>query len=150
MIKYSEVYVSILAKGLCQPGEQLVGACAVVHQPIWSFGTPFFRHAYLLVATTHRLFALDHRKGLLFDRLDRADCYAWHDVASFKMGGLLTKKVTVKDRAGRTVVKGKLTGFFGPMPNNATSARAIAQTWEQHQRLAAAPAPGQMAQYAVA
>lgn len=148
MIKYSDVYVSILAKGLCQPGEQVVGACAVTHQPFWSFGMPFFKHAYLLVATTHRLVALDHRKGLLFDRLDRADSYAWTDLAAFKLGGLLAKKIAVKDRGGRTVVKGKVAGLFGPMRNNAANARAITQTWEQHQRLGASPMPSALPHYA--
>lgn len=150
MIKYSDVYVSILAKGLLHPGEQFVGACAVSHQPFWSLGIPLFKHSYLLVATTHRLVALDHRKGFMFDRLDRADSFAWADLGLMKLGGLLTKKVTVKDRAGRTVVQGKVTGFFGPMPNNAQSARSLVHTWEQHHRLAAPQAPSQLPHYAAA
>jgi hypothetical protein len=150
MIKYSDVYVSILAKGLCHPGEQFVGACSVAHQPFWSLGIPLFKHSYLLVATTHRLIALDHRRGFIFDRLDRADSYAWADLGNVKLGGLLTKKIDVKDRAGRTLVKGKVTGFFGPMANNGQSARGLVQTWEQHHRLAAAQQPQQFPQYAAA
>ena len=150
MIKYSDVYVSILAKGLCHPGEQFVGACALHHQPFWSFGAPLFRHAYLLVATSHRLIALDHRRGFVFDRLDRADSFAWADLGALTIGGLLRKKVAVKDRAGRTLLAGKVTGFFGPMANNGASARALVATWEQHRRLGAAPAPAPLPQYAAA
>ena len=150
MIKYSDVYVSILAKGLLHPGEQFVSACAVNHQPFWSFGIPLFKHSYLLVATTHRLIALDHRKGFLFDRLDRADSYAWGDVSQMKLAGIFTKKVVVKDRAGRTVVKGKVSGFLGPMSNNGQSARSIVQAFEQTQRLPSAPQYGQLPTYAAA
>ena len=136
MIKYSDVYVSILARGLCQPGEQFVSACAVNHQPWWSFAIPLFKHALLLVATTHRLIALDHRKGLMYDRLDRAQSFAWHDVGAFKLGGLLTTKVVIRDRSNRVVVRGKVTGLLGPLPNNGASVRTLLQTWEQHARLA--------------
>jgi hypothetical protein len=150
MIKYSDVYVSILAKGLLQPGEQFLGACAVSHQPFWSLGMPFFRHSYLLVATSHRLVAVDHRKGLVYDRLDRADSYAWGDVTALKLSGVFTKKIAVKDRSGRTVVKGKVGGFLGPMPNNAAAARTLAQTWEHQRRLSAPPMQQALPQYAVA
>ncbi len=149
MIKYSDVYVSLLAKGLLHSGEQFVGACALHHQPFWSFGIPFFKHAYLLVATTHRLIALDHRKGLVFDRLDRADSFAWADV-ELKLGGLLTKKITVKGRDGRALVRGKVSGFFGPMANNGVSARTLVQTWEQRHRLGAPSVQAALPQYAAA
>ena len=149
MIKYSDVYVGILARGMCNPGEQFVAACAVNHQPWWSLRIPFFRHSYLLVATSERLIALDHRKGLIFDRLDRADGYAWGDV-SCKLGGLIAKKVIVKDRANRTLVKGKVSGFFGPIKNSGVGARTLVQTWEQRARLAAAPMPASLPHYATA
>ncbi len=149
MFKYSDVYVSILAKGLLHPGEGYVGACAVNHQPFWSLGIPLFKHSYLLIATTHRLIALDHRKGLVFDRLDRAESFAWGDVAQMKLSGMLTKKVVVKDRAGRTVVQGKVTGFLGPMANNGANARTLVQAWQQQNaQLPATPAYSQLPGYA--
>jgi hypothetical protein len=150
MIKYSDVYVSILAKGLCGSGEQFVVACAVNHQPLWSFRIPFFRHAYLLVVTTKRLIALDHRKGLLFDRLDRADSYAWSDLGSCSLAGVLTKKIHVKDKAGDTLLKGRVTGFFGPIANNGGSAQTLLQTWEQRRSLASGLAPATLPRYAAA
>ncbi|HEY1958221.1 MAG TPA: hypothetical protein VGH28_21540 [Polyangiaceae bacterium] len=150
MIKYSDVYVSILAKGLCHPGEQFVGSCSVRHLPFWAFGAPLFRHGYLLVATTHRLIALDHRRGFVFDRLDRADSWAWADLGAMKLSGVLSKKLVVKDRAGRTLLKGKVTGFLGPMANNGQSARALVQTWQQHAQLGAAPAMQALPHYAAA
>ena len=148
MIKYSDVYVSILVKGLCQPGEQFVGACAVNHQPFWSFGIPFFKHALLLVATSHRLMVLDHRKGLLFDRLDRVDNMPWPEISALKLSGVLSKKVVVKDRSNRTVIKGKVTGMLGPLAKNGVSARTLVQAWEQHARLPAPPAHAALPSYA--
>src|SRR5579859_7433477 len=101
MIKYSDIYVQTLARGLCNPGEQFVTACAGSEQSFWSFRIPFFKHAYLLIATSERLIAIDHRKGLIFDRMDRIDSYRWSDLGAVKLGGLLTKKVVVKDAANR-------------------------------------------------
>jgi hypothetical protein len=152
MIKYSDVYVSILAKGLLHPGEQFVSAVSLSHQPFWSFGMPIFRHAYLLVATTHRLIAVDHRRGLLFDRLDRADSWAWGDVGQVKLGGLVAKRITVKAHGGQTLVKGKVTGFLGPLAKNGQSARVLVQAWEQQsqQRLQQAPQYGALPHYAAA
>ena len=151
MIKYSDVYVSILAKGLLHPGEQFVSACAVNHLPFWAMGIPFFKHSYLLVATSHRLIAVDHRKGLLFDRLDRADSWAWGDVAQVKLGGIFTKKVVVKAHGGKTLVAGKVSGFLGPLAKNGQSARVLVQAWEQQaQRLAPAPQYGALPNYAAA
>jgi len=152
MIKYSDVYVSILAKGLLHPGEQFVSAVSLSHQPFWSFGAPIFRHAYLLVATTHRLIALDHRRGFIFDRLDRADSWAWGDVAQVKLGGIFAKKITVKAHGGQTLLKGKVTGFFGPLAKNGQSARVLVQAWEQQgqQRMQQAPQYGALPHYAAA
>ena len=70
MIKYNDVYVSTLARGLCQPNEQFVAASAGSYQSFWTFKIPFFRHSYLLFATSDRLVVIDHRRGFLFDRMD--------------------------------------------------------------------------------
>jgi len=140
MIKYSDVYVQTVARGLCHPGEQFVAACAGSYKSFWSLGIPFFRHAYLLIATSERLLVVDHRKGLIYDRMDRIDSYPWSDLGTVKLGGVFSKKIVVKDTANRAVLKVKVPGFLGPVANNGGAARALVQTWEQRRALGAAPA----------
>jgi hypothetical protein len=138
MIKYTDLYVTTLARGLCVPGEQFVAAAAGNHQSFWSFKIPWFKHAYLLIATTERLIVVDHRKGLIFDRVDRIDGYRWSDIGALKLGGVFTKSLTVKDGNSRTLVKMVLPGF-GPLKNNVPAARQVVATWEQRRALPSAP-----------
>ena len=151
MLKYTDVYITTMARGLCQPGEQLVASAAGEYQSFWTFKIPFFKHAYLLVATTERLIVLHHRKGLLYDRLDRIDSYPWSQIGSLKVKGLATKKLVVADGQNRALLKMKSAGsFMGPLKNSASSARAIVQTWEQRRALGAAQAYGALPQRAPA
>jgi len=147
MLKYTDVYVATMARGLSQPGEQVVVAAAGEYQSFWTFKIPFFKYAYLLIATTDRLLVLQHRKGLVFDRLDRVDSYPWSQISLLKISGLGTKKLVVKDGQGRAVLKMKVAGsFLGPMKNSGTSARMIVQTWEQRRQLGPAAAHGALPQ----
>src|SRR4051812_30375370 len=61
MIKYTDVYVSTFARGLCEPNEQFIAASAGAYQSFWTFRIPFFKHSYLLIATSERLIVVDHR-----------------------------------------------------------------------------------------
>ena len=148
MIKYNDVYVSTLARGLCQPNEQLVAASAGSYQSFWTFNIPFFRHSYLLFATSDRLVVIDHRRGLLFDRMDTVQSFRWSDIGSMKLGGLLSKKLVVKDASNRVVLNAKLPKLFGaPMPKAKAAAQVVVQTWEQRRQLGAASSPfGQLPQ----
>ncbi len=138
MLKYTDIYVTTFSRGLCAPNEQFVAAAAGVHQSFWTFKIPWFRHSYLLIATTERLMVVDHRKGLIYDRVDRVDSYRWSDIGTLKLGGVFTKRLTVKDAGNRTLFKMALPGF-GPLKNNVPSARQVVQTWEQRRALPAAP-----------
>jgi hypothetical protein len=141
MIKFTELYVNTLARGLCNPEERLVAAGAGSHQPFWSFGIPWFKHTYLVLATSERLLVVDHRKGLLFDRLDAIASYRWSDIASLKVSGVFTKKLVAKDAANRVLVSMKLPSLLAsPIADNARSLVTVVQTWEHRRSLAAAPA----------
>jgi|SRR5579859_7669594 len=151
MIKYNDVYVQTLVRGLLSPSEQFVTAAAGRYQSFWTFGMPWFKHAYLLIATTERLIVVDHRRGLFFDRMDRVDGYRWSELGSLKLSGLFTKKLVARDTANRTLFAMKLPPFLlKPIVNNTASLRSIVQTWEQRRVLAAAPAFGQLPQQAYA
>jgi hypothetical protein len=138
MIKYSDLYVQTLARGLCEPGEQFVAAGAGSYQSFWTFNIPWFRHDYLLIATSERLIVADHRRGLLFDRMDQVQSYPWAQVSNMKIGGLFTKKLTVKDHTNRAVLSAKLPKMLmNPLKGNAQSMRTVVQTWEQRRALGA-------------
>jgi hypothetical protein len=145
MIKFSDVYVTTVARGLCGPNEQFVSAGAGSRQSFWTFGIPWFRHAYLLIATNERLMVIDHRKGLVFDRMDRVDSYRWADLGEVKVKGVFTKKLVAKDAANRTVLEMKLPkAFVTPIANNATGINAVVQTWQQRRTLPPAAPDGQL------
>ncbi len=147
MIKFSDVYVTTLARGLCSPNEQFVSAGAGSRQSFWTFGIPWFRHAYLLIATSERLMVIDHRKGLLYDRMDRVDSYRWSELGEVKVKGIFTKKLVAKDVANRTVLQAKLPkAFFKPIANNNAGITGVIQTWEQRRTLPPSPVFGTLPQ----
>jgi hypothetical protein len=135
MIKYTDLYVRTLARGLCEPGEHFVAAGAGSHQSFWTFKIPFFKHHILVVATSERLIVLDHRKGLLFDRLDKVESYRWSDIGSITLKGAFTKKLVVKDSSNRSLLVMSLR-YPTPIPNNVPQLRTVVQTWEQRRALA--------------
>jgi hypothetical protein len=145
MIRFSDVYVSTMARGLCAPNEQFIAAGAGSRQSFWTFKIPWFRHAYLLLATSDRLLVIDHRKGLIFDRMDKVESYRWSDIGSIKLGGFFTRKLVVKDLGNRTLLEMKLPKWLAnPLTNNASGLSTLVQTWEQRRVLGAAPAFGQL------
>jgi hypothetical protein len=146
MIKFNDVYVTTLARGLCQPNEQIISASAGSFQSFWTFKIPFFRHHYLFIATTDRLLVVDHRKGLIFDRLDSVASHAWNTIGSVKIRGLLRKRLVIKDTANRTLVHARLPPLLlNPIAKNEPAMRMLVQTWEQRRELGAAPAYDAMA-----
>ncbi len=134
MIKYNDIYVSTLARGICNPGEQVVAAGAGTYQSFWTFKIPFFRHDYLLLATSERLIVVDHRKGLLFDRMDAVESFRWVDIGELKLGGVFSKKLVLKDVATRRTLKMKLPRLE-PIAKNKASLKKVVQTWEQRRAL---------------
>jgi hypothetical protein len=141
MIKFTDLYVNTVARGLSNPDERIVAAGAGSHQPFWSFGLPWFRHSYLLIATNERLLVLDHRKGLIFDRLDAVTSHRWSDIAKLVLTGIFTKKLVAKDAANRVLFAMKLPPVLNsPMANNSRAVETLVQTWEHRRALAAAPA----------
>jgi hypothetical protein len=138
MIKYSDLYVQTLARGLCEPGEQFVAAGAASYQSFWTFNIPWFRHDYLLIATSERLIVADHRRGLIFDRMDQIQSFPWSQLSNIKIGGIFTKKLTVKDHTNRAVLSAKLPKLLlNPLKGNAQSMKTVVQTWEQRRALGA-------------
>jgi len=148
MIKYTEAYVNALARGLSGPTEQLIAAGAAQRQSFWTFRIPWFKHSYLLIATSERLLMIDHRRGLLFDRLDNIVTYSWADIASFKVSGLFSKKIVAKDANNRTLFALKSPPVLGPLSGNGAALSTIVQTWAERRALAPAQAHQVLPQHA--
>lgn len=141
MIKYTDLYVNTIARGLLTPGEQLLAAAAGTHQPFWSLQIPWFKHAYLVLATSERLIVVDHRRGLFFDRLDTVAQHRWSELGGVQLSGLFSKKLVVRDASNRVLFKVKPPpALLSPRPNNGAALKAVAQTWQQRRGLAAGPA----------
>jgi hypothetical protein len=144
-IKITDLYVNTVARGLLQPGEQLVARTSGQHQPWWSLQIPFLKHSYLLLVTSHRLIVVDHRKGLMHDRMDKVDSIPWSSIETAKLSGIgFTKKLVVKSPQVGKPIKMKIAGGFLSPKGNVDGAKAVVSTWQQSRQLGAAPQYGQL------
>ncbi len=147
---FSDLHVQILARGILEPGEQLVGQTVTSYMPWWAFG--FIRRQYLVLATDRRLVLVDHRYSFwqpLEQRLHQVDSMTWGNVQELKVKGLfLKKKLSVRGMGERGPISLTMpipNGFFGllaPMKNNIDGAKTVAAAFQGTQAPAlAAPVP---------
>jgi hypothetical protein len=134
-IRYSDAYIETIARAHLQPGEQIIGRAAGIHRPWYTLGVMLFWKNYLVIATNQRLLLAEHRRGLLYDRLEAVHSVPWNQVANAKVSGLLKKKLNLA--FGQKKIKLNLPGFLGPMPKNVLGAKAVASTWQQAKALGA-------------
>ena len=138
MIKFNEAYVNTVARGLLQGDEQLLAATAGTAQSFWTFRIPFWRHNYLLLATNLRLIAVDHRRGLVFDRMDAVQSFRWSEIGAMKLGGLFFKKLVVRDNTNRVLLKAQLPpALITPIRFAKRAAQTLVQTWNASRQLPA-------------
>jgi hypothetical protein len=145
---FSDLHVQILARGILEPGEQLVGQTVTSYMPWWAFG--FIRRQYLVLATDRRLVLVDHRYQFwqpLEQRLHQVDSITWSNVQELKVKGLfLKKKLSVRGMGERGPISLTMpipNGFFGlfaPMKNNIDGAKTVAAALQYNQAPALAPA----------
>ena len=140
MIKFTDLYINTVARGFCAPNEHIIAVTAGTPQSFWTFRLPFFRHDYLVIATSERLLVIDHRKGLLFDRMDAAQSYSWQEIGLLALKGVFTKRLVVKDAQQKVLLNAKLPKLFlSPVKNAGVAAEVAVQTWEQRRQLGALP-----------
>src|ERR1043165_8398346 len=89
---FSDLHVQILARGILQPGEVLIGQTVTDYMPWWAFG--LVRRQHLVLATDQRVIIFDHRYDLLKVNqvLVGVESLPWASVAHAKVTGLLFKK----------------------------------------------------------
>ena len=146
---FSDLHVQILARGILEPGEQLVGQTVTSYMPWWAFG--FIRRQYLVLATDKRLVLVDHRYQFwqpLEQRLHQVDSITWSNVQELKVKGLfLKKKLSVRGMGEHGQVSLTMpipNGFFGlfaPMKNNIAGAKTVAAIFQQGAQAPALAAP---------
>src|SRR5687767_2106746 len=61
MFYFSELHVQLVARGILNPGEQLVGQTSTFYMPWWAMG--FINRRHLVLATNQRLIVVEHRWG---------------------------------------------------------------------------------------
>src|SRR5262245_22002236 len=107
-IKFNDLYVNTIARGLLEPGEQLAGATMGYHTPFWSklFGLwRFFTRKYLVLATTQRVIFVEHRHGLFYERVESVESIPWRAVDQAKVGGLFGTKLLVRSSQHQKTVQ---------------------------------------------
>jgi hypothetical protein len=134
---FSDLHVQLLAKGLLNPGEQLVGQTVTAYHPWWAFG--FIRRQYLVLATDQRLLLVDHRYSFWMptvQRLHQVDSISWNNVQELKMKGIFNKSLRVRGVGERGPISltmpipNYLFGLFAPMRNNMAGARTVAAAFQ--------------------
>lgn len=129
MIRYSDAYIETIARAHLQQGEQIIGRTAGVLRPWYSFGIMLFWKNYLVMATTHRLLLVEHRRGFIYDRLEAVHSIPWAAVNSAKVSGLIGKKLKLAFEHQKMTLR--LPWFLPPVPKNIAGAKSVGATWEQ-------------------
>jgi hypothetical protein len=136
---FSDLYVNTVAKGLLQPGEQVLHRVSASHAPWWSMGIPTFQSQYLVLATNQRLVLVKHKKGFFTgDRMESVDTLPWTSVQEVKLGGMFAKKtmrVKGQGSTGQVDLALGVTGGMFEIPKNVDDGKAIAQRFGQMKAL---------------
>jgi hypothetical protein len=133
---FSDLHVQLLARGILNPGEQLVGQTVTTYVPWWALG--LIQRQYLVLATDQRIIVVDHRVGFfpVALRLHAVDTLAWSNVKEARVKGIFKKKLRIVGVGERGPVSLNMripNGFFGllaPMKNNMAGARSVAAAFQ--------------------
>ena len=145
---FSDLHVQILARGILNPGETVVGQTVTDYMPWWAFG--LIRRQHLVIATDQRVVVFDHRYDLLKVNqiLVGVDSVPWGSVQHVKVSGLFKKKLKLKGTsdAGKPIdISAKIPASFMPwastMKNNMEGAKGVLAAHQSRGQLGAGPAP---------
>ena len=150
---FSDLHVQLLARGILNPGEQLVGQTSTFYFPWWALG--FINRRHLVLATNQRLLVLEHRWGWFPAgyRLHVVHAMPWSSVQEVKLKGIFAKKLVVVGTGDngpvsiKAPVPNTLFGLLAPMKNNLPGARAVEAQFKTGATLGAATAAPQLQGY---
>jgi hypothetical protein len=131
MFYFSELHVQLVARGILNPGEQLVGQTSTFYMPWWAMG--FINRRHLVLATNQRLIVVEHRWGFfpVGYRVHLVHSMPWGSVQQAKLKGIFAKKLVVEGQGDngpvsiKAAVPNTLFGLLAPMKNNLQGARSI-------------------------
>lgn len=140
MIYFSDLHVQLLARGILNPGEQLVGQTSTFYLPWWALG--FINRRHLVLATDQRLIVVEHRFGFfpVGYRVHLVHSVPWSQVQQLKVKGIFAKRLALTGTADsgpvsiNAPIPNTLFGLLAPMKGNLQGARTI----ETHYKSAAA------------
>jgi hypothetical protein len=141
-IKFNDLYVKTIASGLLESDERLLARSVGEHQPWWSMRMPIFRHTYLMLATDQRLRVIDHRRGLIHERMDTVTSVPWSALDNVKVSGFLfMRKVKMSAPSQGLSIKCKVSGgLLPPVKDNIGGIKAVHATWQTARALPAGSA----------
>jgi hypothetical protein len=131
MFYFSDLHVQLLARGILNPGEQLVGRTSTFYMPWWALG--FINRRHLVLATDQRLIVVEHRWGFfpVGYRVHVVHSVPWGNLQTMKLKGIFAKKLVVEGNGDngpvsiKASVPNTLFGLLAPMKNNLQGARTI-------------------------
>ncbi|AKU96925.1 hypothetical protein AKJ09_03589 [Labilithrix luteola] len=142
-LRYSDLHLQILVRGLLDPGEHLTGHAIAVRNP-W-YGLGFLSKQYLLVSTDRRLLVLEHERSFLYTTfvLSKVESYLWANVEELQLRGLLAKRVRLVARTANAVHKlvMHVPAWFAAVRDNGRSVRAVVATFQAQRALAPGSSP---------
>lgn len=153
MFYFSDLHVQLLARGILNPGEQLVGQTSTFYMPWWALG--FINRRHLVLATDQRLIVVEHRFGFfpVGYRVHLVHSMPWSSVQQAKLKGIFNKKLLVQGNGDNGPVSFKasvpntLFGLLAPMRNNLQGAKTIDAHFKNAGALGAAAQPAQLQAY---
>lgn len=137
-LRYSDLHLQILARGLLDPGEHLTGHAVAVRTP-W-YGLGLLSKQYLLVSTDRRLLVLEHERSFLYATfvITKVESHAWADVEELQLRGLFGGKLRLVARTASAVSKlvMRIPAWFAAVRDNGRSMRAVVATFQAQRALA--------------
>ena len=126
MFYFSDLHVQLLARGILNPGEQLVGQTSTFYMPWWAMG--FINRRHLVLATDQRLIVVEHRFGFfpVGYRVHVVQSMPWASVQEAKLKGIFTKKLKVVAHAFSASAKAKIEQAGGSVELIETTKTAAA------------------------
>lgn len=150
-LRYSDLHLQILTRGLLDPGEQLTGHVATLRSPWYGFG--LLTKQFLLVATDRRLLVVEHTKSWIYRAfvISRVESVPWSNVEELALRGLIAKtklRLVARTSRGTEKLSMKIPGMFAPIRDNGRAGRAVVATFQAQRALPPGSSPPQLvAQY---
>jgi hypothetical protein len=134
-LRYSDLHLRILTRGLLDAGEHLTGQAAVVCRPWWGLG--LVTQPFVLVSTDRRLVVLEHTwwwKPPSFV-LSRVESVAWPEVVELALGGRRRLRLVASTSRGREVFSFWIPSFGAAIRDNVRASRAVVATFQAYRAL---------------